>query len=62
MKDFLGNELTVGDPVIIIQNSYRKFQWGIIQKIGASKVTVVGLSVNPDRWPSDVIKITDGVQ
>jgi hypothetical protein len=33
MKDFLGNELKVGDTVIFIEPNYRNFQKGKIFKI-----------------------------
>jgi peroxiredoxin len=40
MKDFLGNELNVGDDVVIMQKSYRNFIKGKIIRITKCMVIV----------------------
>ena len=40
MKDFLGNELNVGDNVVFMQKSYRNFMKGKIIRITTCTVIV----------------------
>lgn len=40
MKDFLGNELSVGDTVVAIEKQYRNFKKARIIKIMNVKLTV----------------------
>lgn len=40
MKDFLGNELKVGDTIIFIEPNYRNFQKGKIFKITEKTVFI----------------------
>lgn len=39
-KDYLKNEINVGDSVVFIENEYRYFRKGIITKIGKAMVTI----------------------
>ena len=46
MKDFLGNELNVGDDVVIMQKSYRNFIKGKIIRITTCTVIVQHAKTN----------------
>ena len=66
MKDFLGNELNVGDEVAYISGSYKEFGRGIIEKIGKKMLTIPrpeGQSHYTQqgilRYPEQVIKVMD---
>ena len=39
-KDFLGNELQVGDRVVFMQINYRNFLVGTIKKLSPKKATI----------------------
>lgn len=42
MKDFLGNELKVGDEVILIRNRYRLFSVARVTAVHDVKVSLLG--------------------
>lgn len=44
MRDYLGNELKVGDKVIFMQINYRCFTRGEILKLGEKKATLLNSS------------------
>lgn len=62
MKDFLGNELKVGDEVAYISGSYKEFGRGVIEKIGAKMLSIPRTEKYYTqqyltRYPSQVIKV-----
>lgn len=70
MKDFIGNELEVGDKVIFIAPNYRHYAKGIVQRF--TKETVVieytntwnyikGSAMTIKQIPSQVIKAIEHV-
>lgn len=40
MKDFIGNEVTVGDKVVFIEPDYHNLTFGTVCKINPKSVTV----------------------
>lgn len=58
-KDFLKNDLNIGDEVIFIGRFYKNFETGIIVKFTRTTVVIKpieGLTIR--RAPNTVIKIT----
>jgi uncharacterized phage-like protein YoqJ len=53
MKDFLGNELAVGNKVIYMQQGYREFRIGTIEKF--TKHYVILEKDAPRQLPSQLI-------
>ena len=51
-KDFVGNELNIGDEVIFIQVGYKALAKGKILRLGPKKATIT-----PDntRYPGDIV-------
>ena len=40
-KDYLGNELFVGDKIVFMQLTYRKLMKGIIESMSPKMVTII---------------------
>lgn len=65
MRDFLGEELGVGDKVAFIKNGYRSLILGVIVKLNDRKLTILEvtkfrISETPNsttRYPNEVIKV-----
>jgi hypothetical protein len=57
MKDFLGNELKVGDEVVFILNG--EFIKGILVEEGTDRLVGIDIKVKylAYRWEYDVIKV-----
>lgn len=57
MKDFLGNELNVGDKVVYVRRNYRDLATGEVVSIGPKKVTITEKEFGQTyRFPSQVVK------
>lgn len=61
-KDFLGNELNVGDEVAFMQGNYRNLMKGVIFSMGTVKITIsyetdYGHTSKAIQFPNQVIKI-----
>lgn len=50
MKDYLGNDLDVGDIVIYFEEHYRVFTTGFIRKINAVKLTLEEINPRHPYW------------
>lgn len=57
MKDFFGQELTVGDEVIFIESAYRHYRKGTITKISDVKCTIA----HTNKWNRNVLAMREGV-
>ena len=62
-KDYLGNELLVGDEVVFMQLNYRGLMKGVISKISPKKVTISHkptntCSVTSIQFHNQTIKLT----
>lgn len=62
MKDFLGNELVIGDEVVFVQLGYRNLFKGIIIKCTAKTILIKHKKTNTcstetKQFPEQVIKI-----
>jgi hypothetical protein len=61
-KDFLGNELNIGDKVVFMQIGYRGLMEGVITKLSEKKATISHDKTNTCRtesiqFYSQIIKI-----
>lgn len=62
MKDFLGNELFVGDEIVFVQLSYRNLLKGIIKEITPKTILISHAETNTcgietKQFPDQVVKI-----
>lgn len=49
MKDYLGNELKIGDRVIFVQLGYRNFYEGVVEKLTDKTIFIVHDADNTGR-------------
>ena len=61
MQDFLGEELKKNDVIVFIENGYRNFKIGVVDKLTEQKVRVEfdsksGKTDHTYRWPHEVVK------
>ena len=61
MKDFLGNELQVGDNVVFVQLGYRNLLKGVVSKITPKTILITHAMTNTcstetKQTPSQVVK------
>lgn len=65
MKDFLRNELNIGDRVVFMTVQYRYLQIGTILRMGSSKLTIEGRDTDGKtkgtyiQFPYQVMKLPD---
>lgn len=62
MKDFLGNELQVGDNVVFVQLGYRNLCKGVISKMTPKTIMITHTMTNTcstetKQFPNQVVKI-----
>ena len=63
MKDFLGKELKIGDPVAMVVPSYRDIAVGVITKATAKKLSInyyneyYKSTVKAYKYPDQLIKV-----
>lgn len=62
MKDYLGNELGLGDEVVFVQRGYRNFWRGIITKMTPKTILITHARANiggteTKQTPEQVIKV-----
>jgi hypothetical protein len=61
VKDFLGNELAVGDDVVFMSTSYAQLRKGTIIKINKVKCTIQGFGGEPElRTPDRIFRVGAG--
>jgi hypothetical protein len=62
-KDYLDQELSVGDIVLFITNNYRDFSTGKIIKLGKAKATIADIAVDRDwktlKYYCNIVKINE---